>query len=553
VWLIGTTMFLVIVIGAAVSTIPLRSALGHLERAETFGIDLQRQISDYRTTLGSWQLTVDPQLETLRRDRTEIDPTAFASALQVRSIQVTQQDELFPALRAADLYADAARIEQAADRLDTAISGLTPVLTGRPTPSTTIDRIISEERAAYAHLWNATAEIGRRVQSQVLAADARMAGEDLDVGRDLIIGVSGAMALLVLVATVRLGARARKVERALRADTERGAYEYELQLALEMTRDERDVYEVVDAALGQSITDERVEPQLLVAEHSRAHFRRVTYEGERKVDGCGVPSPLDCPAAKRGQTLSFRSSEVLSACPYLRERDGGPCSAVCVPISISGNAVGVLHTTAPNDAPPAGDDTMYLELTARRMSERVAMLRAFATSESQARTDPLTGLMNRRSLDEQVGQLDRTSRVFSVAYADIDHFKQLNDVHGHETGDRALRLFARVLRDSVRPNDIVARYGGEEFVIVLPDCDATGAEIVLERIRTALDLALAAGSVPRFTASFGLAADRGNEFFSEILEAADRALLSAKRQGRDQIVLADDRLAIDLEPAPSNA
>ncbi len=90
-----------------------------------------------------------------------------------------------------------------------------------------------------------------------------------------------------------------------------------------------------------------------------------------------------------------------------------------------------------------------------------------------------------------------------VAYGDLDHFKLLNDVHGHDAGDRALRFFARVLRDSVRTNDIPARYGGEEFIAVLPDCSLDNAAVVIERIRTRLRTTLADGTVPPFTVSFG--------------------------------------------------
>ena len=91
------------------------------------------------------------------------------------------------------------------------------------------------------------------------------------------------------------------------------------------------------------------------------------------------------------------------------------------------------------------------------------MLRAFSKSEVQAHTDPLTGLMNRRSLEVQVRALTEEDRPYIVAYGDLDHFKQLNDVYGHDAGDRALRLFARVAH-SLRPNTS-ARYGGEEFVV----------------------------------------------------------------------------------------
>ncbi len=123
----------------------------------------------------------------------------------------------------------------------------------------------------------------------------------------------------------------------------------------------------------------------------------------------------------------------------------------------------------------------------------------------------------------------------------------LNDTHGHESGDRALRLFARVLRDSVRPADIVARYGGEEFVVVLPDCDAEHATAVLERVRENLALTLTHAGVPAFTVSFGVATSDDGTTFDEIAARADEALLAAKASGRNRVLIA----GIALEsPAP---
>jgi diguanylate cyclase (GGDEF)-like protein len=223
---------------------------------------------------------------------------------------------------------------------------------------------------------------------------------------------------------------------------------------------------------------------------------------------------------------------------------------VCIPVSIAGQTVGVLHAIGPDHDPPDASTTADLELVARKAGERIGILRAFSRTEAQARTDPLTGLLNRRSLESAVRDLTTEARPYAVAYGDLDHFKLLNDIHGHDAGDRALRLFARVLRDAVRPNDISARYGGEEFVVVLPDCTIADAYTVIDRVRARLADAQHGGTVPPFTVSFGLAPGEVDLAFGEIVEQADTALLRAKSEGRDRVVLAAGTHDGPLDPSP---
>ena len=380
----------------------------------------------------------------------------------------------------------------------------------------------------------------------------RAAADDVAWTQRIIWIVSGMAFVVLLVAFGVVGrtARARderleRLDRDLHREYERNELEARLQRSLEMARTEPAAYEIIGRALQETAAG--LPSELLVADSSRAHFRQVvsTREGE---EGCPVTAPADCPAAIWGQTQTWASSTALDACPYLHSRPQGECSAVCVPVSIGGNTVGVVHTTAPDGRPPDDPTVVKIELVARKVGERVGMMRAFQRSQTQAHTDPLTGLMNRRSLEEKVRAMTEDGTSYCAVYADLDHFKQINDVHGHDAGDQALRLFARVLRDSVRPHDLTARYGGEEFVVVLPDCPISDAYAVINRLRDALRDAQARVSTPQFTASFGITAARPENTFSETLELADTALLKAKAAGRDRIVIS----GVDGAPADAS-
>ena len=330
---------------------------------------------------------------------------------------------------------------------------------------------------------------------------------------------------------------AREAE--LEHEAQRHAFANELHQALEMAQDEPDALGVVGRAVAL-IGDQPTE--LLLADHSRAHLRRAVVSNRAEPPGCGVESPLKCPAVVRGQTLEFRSSMEIGACPRLAERTGDPRSAVCVPVTILGRPTAVLHATASVDAPIASRTTDALETIATQAGSRVGVLRAMARTERQAATDPLTGQLNRRSLEDAVRRLREAHSPFALAIADIDHFKRLNDTYGHETGDKALRLFARTLAESVRDNDVVCRYGGEEFVVVFPGCSVIEAAAIVHRAREALRVAVAPGDVPSFTASYGLADSKFAAEFDEVLRSADAAMFRAKEAGRDRLVIADEDL-----------
>ncbi len=371
-------------------------------------------------------------------------------------------------------------------------------------------------------------------------------------------GLLPVLAGVFVLTIIAFGIVIRSIRRRYRiqqAEARRNVLESGLQRALELVRTEPACCTLVQHAIQRSSPE--LPCELLVADSSRAHFHQVITTDPAGGPGCPVMSPDECPATSRGQTQTWLSSTAIDTCPHLLDRDIGDCSAVCVPVSIAGKTVGVLHATGPDQTPPDSTTTADLELIARKAGERIGIIRAFSRSEAQARTDPLTGLLNRRSLEAAVRDLSAEAHPYAVAYGDLDHFKLLNDIHGHDTGDRALRLFARVLRDSVRPNDIAARYGGEEFVVVLPDCTSTEAHTVIDRVRARLADAQRGGIVPSFTVSFGLTLGQPDLAFGEIVELADAALLRAKSEGRDRVVLdvatrdeaADAGPTSPLEPA----
>ena len=158
---------------------------------------------------------------------------------------------------------------------------------------------------------------------------------------------------------------------------------------------------------------------------------------------------------------------------------------------------------------------------------------------SDAHTDSLTGLLNRRALFERSGELeDKTG----VVLFDLDHFKQVNDVHGHAVGDRVLQQFSKVLRDNLRPTDTAARLGGEEFVLVVKQDNPGIAFLMAEVVRTsfaAQEIATPSGRLC-CTVSAGIATARHNETLDAVLRRADRALYLAKNEGRNSARLAGD-------------
>ncbi len=174
------------------------------------------------------------------------------------------------------------------------------------------------------------------------------------------------------------------------------------------------------------------------------------------------------------------------------------------------------------------------DITDRKLREDT-LEELLARVESIARTDELTGLANRRALDEELDcELNRAARVgyeVSVAILDIDNFKAYNDRHGHSAGDVLLREAAAAWRMAIRAVDFIARYGGEEFVVILPACSRPSAADVIQRLRAAMP--------NDQTVSGGIASWNRSESGEALLIRADQALYASKRAGRNCLIEAD--------------
>jgi diguanylate cyclase (GGDEF)-like protein len=324
-------------------------------------------------------------------------------------------------------------------------------------------------------------------------------------------------------------------ERIMEAEAERREFATRLGNALEMAETEVDVLAVLERTLHRSVPD--LSTELLLADNSHSHLERMLIASpDGSAPGCPVAEPHQCVAARGSRTMVFADSEEIDACPKLRDRPGGACFGVCVPVAIAGRSVGVLHIAGPVEDVPDDDIVTRVESMSHLVGTRLAMVRVLNEREFQASTDPLTGLLNRRMLENHARALRLQQRRFTVAMGDLDLFKKLNDAHGHDTGDRALRAFSGVLRATLREDDLAGRYGGEEFLILLPDCDPAAAHAVLERVRVDLGPTILQGGLPAFTVSFGVAADDPDVPLDEIVARADTALYQAKEAGRDRIV-----------------
>jgi diguanylate cyclase (GGDEF)-like protein/PAS domain S-box-containing protein len=269
-------------------------------------------------------------------------------------------------------------------------------------------------------------------------------------------------------------------------------------------------------------------------------------------------NPTDCWALRQGKPHFYTSSATDSLAPKCYHISGDvKGSHLCMPISAQGEIIGLFYLEKLNSEEgtirinKSGNDFDKSQLKlARTLAEHISLslanLKLRETLRHQAIRDALTGLFNRRYLQETLGReihrAQRQNTSLGVVMLDVDHFKIFNDTHGHEAGDRLLAVFGRYLKDSIRAEDIACRYGGEEFTLILPDINPETLIKRAEVIRVGtknLEVSSHGKVLGGVTISLGLSyfPHHGNDA-ETLLQAADAALYQAKRRGRDRVVMA---------------
>ncbi|BBF70315.1 diguanylate cyclase [Sphingomonas bisphenolicum] len=258
--------------------------------------------------------------------------------------------------------------------------------------------------------------------------------------------------------------------------------------------------------------------------------------------------PSACWALRRGQTHRPTGDMVDIPCEHLGVSES--VSTICIPLAAQSESIGMLYYEEPTDsnADHLERTGKYLEMLAENVGLALANLRLRDTLREMAMADALTGLPNRRQFDTMLQTLvhdaDRHGTPLACLMVDIDHFKRFNDNYGHDAGDAVLRAVGAVLGDSLREHGHAFRLGGEEFVILMPGFNldqALGRAMQIQRRIQELRLGHHGKELGPITASFGLSAFPDHGRPDRLLQTADAALLRAKSEGRDRILVATVR------------
>jgi diguanylate cyclase (GGDEF)-like protein/PAS domain S-box-containing protein len=255
--------------------------------------------------------------------------------------------------------------------------------------------------------------------------------------------------------------------------------------------------------------------------------------------------PHDCWGLRRGRLHWVGEGRMGLLCNHVHD-PAGLADTLCIPMIAQGETLGLFYLNAET----AGALPETKQQLARTVAEQVALaianLHLRETLQHQSIRDPLTGLFNRRYLEETLQQeilrAQRHQHSIGVIMIDVDHFKRFNDTYGHEAGDQVLQAVGKLLKESVRGSDVACRYGGEEMTLVLPESSLGETQARAEEIRVALSQLQVSQNgrlLDSLTASFGVACfPQHGAMGSALVQAADAALYRAKAAGRNRVVVA---------------
>jgi diguanylate cyclase (GGDEF)-like protein/PAS domain S-box-containing protein len=295
-------------------------------------------------------------------------------------------------------------------------------------------------------------------------------------------------------------------------------------------------------------------PELFSADAGAVYLQSASRKALEAVSAWGMQeqerlfAPDDCWAMRRGHRHLARRSGPF--CPHLAALQ--PAWSFCIPMTAQGETLGVftlasashVHETDEEEKGKDDPERLFAATVAEHVALALANLRLRESLKSQSIRDPLTGLFNRRYMEEtlerELRRAERRKAPIGIVMFDIDHFKRFNDTHGHLAGDALLRALGEFLQANFRGEDIVCRYGGEEFVLILPEAplEATvrRADTLRERVKV-LHVPYRGALLGGVTLSLGVAEFPGHGSTAEaMLRAADAALYQAKSSGRDHVI-----------------
>jgi diguanylate cyclase (GGDEF)-like protein len=260
-------------------------------------------------------------------------------------------------------------------------------------------------------------------------------------------------------------------------------------------------------------------------------------------------TPEDCWALRRGRQYLVEHADPSLSCRHLKDVKSAT-SALCIPMMAQGEATGILllykNSSSGHGAGISKEILRLAPIAAEQIALTLANLHLREKLRDQAIRDPLTGMFNRRYFEETAERELRRAESEGVSAAvvmiDIDYFKRLNDQHGHDAGDSALKKLAQLIESTIRIEDIACRYGGEEFVLLLPKIQPETGLARVEELREAvrnLDVRHNGVTLASLSISCGVAMfpNHGRDL-RILMEASDRALYEAKHNGRNRVILA---------------